>query len=190
MVVAKVMSATILEHDSLTQPSTAASRGPIIIWALVATLGLTIVGLIVGAPLARAYNHPEVAGSIYRIFSFVCHQLNDRSFHLAGYQFAVCSRCTGIYSGFAVAALIYPFARPLSRTETPARLWLLLAAMPLAVDFLLGYFSLWHNTHLSRYVTGALLGSVAVFFIMPGLMELTSFLQQRFRVKSQPGPQR
>jgi uncharacterized membrane protein len=92
----------------------------------------------------------------------------------------VCSRCTGLYVGFAVAALVYPLARSLKRTDTPSRLWLILATLPLAIDFALGYFSIWQNTHLSRFLTGALLSSVAVFYIMPGLIELSSAIGRHF----------
>jgi uncharacterized membrane protein len=50
---------------------------------------------------------------------------------------------------------------------------LFLAAAPLAIDFSLGFFGIWENTHLSRFVTGALLGSVAVLYVMPGLIDLS-----------------
>jgi uncharacterized membrane protein len=148
-------------------------------WVLITSLALALVAAIVTAPLAQAYGHPSVAATIYKAFSFVCHQIPERSFHLAGHQFGVCSRCTGLYAGFAVAALAYPLIRPLKTTATPARRWLLLAAVPLVIDFGLGYFSIWQNNHLSRFTTGALLGSVAVFYIMPGLIELSSNVRGR-----------
>jgi uncharacterized membrane protein len=145
-------------------------------WAVTATIALALVALIIGAPLAQANGHPAFASSIYKAFSFVCHQIPERSFHLAGHQFGVCSRCTGLYVGFAVAALIYPLARSLKRTDTPSLVWLILATLPLVIDFGLGYFSIWPNTHLSRFLTGALLSSVAVFYIMPGLIDLSSVI--------------
>ena len=144
---------------------------------------LALVGLIVSAPLLQS-SHPAFAASIYKTFSFVCHQIPERSFHLAGHQFGVCSRCTGLYVGFAVAALVYPLARSLQRTDTPSRLWLMLATLPLLIDFGLGYFSIWENTHLSRFLTGALLSSVAVFYIMPGLIDLCSAIVHRFNRES------
>ena len=66
-----------------------------------------------------------------------------------------------MYAGFAAAALVYPLARSLQRTDTPSRIWLVLATLPLAIDFGLGYFSIWPNTHLSRFLTGALLSGAA-----------------------------
>ena len=166
-------------HPVASPQPLASSSFATVTWAITATIGLALVALIIGAPLAQANGHPAFASSIYKAFSFVCHQIPDRSFHLAGHQFGVCSRCTGLYVGFAVAALIYPLARSLKRTDTPARLWLILATLPLAIDFGLGYFSIWENTHLSRFLTGALLSSVAVFYIMPGLIELSSAIRRR-----------
>jgi uncharacterized membrane protein len=173
------MSAAVVERKSLTDQSTTVSRRAIAVWAITCSIALAILGLIVVAPVSQAYGHPAVAASIYKIFSFVCHQIPERSFHLAGHQFAVCSRCTGLYAGFAIAALVYPLARSLTRTDTPSRLWLMLATLPLLIDFALGYFSIWENTHLSRFLTGALLSSVAVFYIMPGLIDLSSAIVRR-----------
>jgi uncharacterized membrane protein len=145
-----------------------------IVWSITAAISTTIVALIIAAPLSQAALHPQLAAAIYKAFSFVCHQIPDRSFHVAGNQFAVCSRCTGLYLGFAAALLVYPMVLSVKNIDAPRRVWLFLAALPLAIDFALGYFAIWPNTHLSRFLTGALLGSVAVFYIMPGLLELMS----------------
>jgi uncharacterized membrane protein len=171
------MSAAVVERELLAEQATRASRGAAVIWLFTSTVALAIIGLIVGAPFALAHGHPELAATIYRVFSFVCHQIPARSFYLGAFQFAVCSRCTGLYAGFAVASLVYPLARSLKDTDTPSPFWLILAALPLAIDFGLGYFSIWQNTHLSRFLTGALLSSVAVFYIMPGLIELGSAIR-------------
>ena len=151
-----------------------------LVWAFVVGIAFGLVGLIFAAPIAQASRHTALASAIYYGFSFVCHQIPERSFHLAGHKFAVCSRCTGLYSGFALAALVYPFVRSLKRPDTPRIFWLFLAAVPLGIDFSFGYFNVWHNTHLSRFMTGALLSSVAVFYILPGLIELSSTLAERF----------
>lgn len=152
-----------------------------IVWVFVVAVSFGLVSLIVAAPIAQAGGHPTLASAIYSAFSFVCHQIPERSFHLTGHKFAVCSRCTGLYSGFALAALVYPLVRSLKRTDTPRIFWLILAVVPLVIDFALGYFNIWHNNHLSRFVTGALLSSIAAFYIIPGLVELSSTVAQRFR---------
>jgi uncharacterized membrane protein len=168
------MSAAVVECATTSERAARTSAIAIAVWVSSAAFALAILGLIVTAPLAQANGHPDLAATIYRAFSFLCHQIPERSFHLAGHQFAVCSRCTGLYAGFAIAALGYPLTRSLKSTDTPPRIWLVLAALPLAIDFALGYFSIWPNNHLSRFTTGALLGAVAVFYIVPGLIDLSS----------------
>ena len=148
------------------------SRLASIVWIAVAAISLAIVGLIVAAPLAQAHGNSQFAASIYKTFSFVCHQIPERSFHLAGNKFGVCSRCTGLYSGLAVAVLAYPLARSLKDTATPSIVWLILAALPLAIDFSLGFFNIWANTHASRFATGALFSATTVFYIVPGLIDI------------------
>jgi len=148
-------------------------RRPLLTWSVLVFGCLAVLALIVGAPAALQTGHSFWGRAIYRSFSYVCHQLPERSFFLGEHQFAVCARCTGLYVGFALATLCYPMFRSLRRTEAPARKWLFLAAAPLALDFALGFFGLWQNTHSSRFLTGALLGGVAVFFVMPGLMDLS-----------------
>jgi len=154
-------------------PQSVSNRRPLLMWLIVATGCLAVMSLIVGAPLALNAGHPFWALTIYRAFSYFCHQIPERSFFIAGHQFAVCSRCTGLYGGFAAATFAYPLVRSLRQTEAPARKWLFLAAAPLAIDFALGYFDIWENTHSSRFATGALLGAVSVFYVMPGLMDLS-----------------
>jgi uncharacterized membrane protein len=131
------------------------------------------VSLIVIAPVAAAGGHSDVAQGIYRAFGTFCHQRPDRSYFIDGHKFAVCSRCTGLYFGFALTFLLYPLLRSLRNAATPPRIYLLLAAIPLAIDFSLTFFGVWENTHTSRLLTGALLGGAAVFYVVPGLVELS-----------------
>jgi len=149
------------------------TRRASLMWAVIATGCLITIALILGAPLALESGHPFFGLTIYRTFSYLCHQIPERSFFLAGHPFAVCSRCFGIYSGFATAAIFYPLFRSLKSIDTPSRKWLFLAAAPMAIDFSVEFLGLAQNTHLSRFVTGALLGSVAVLYVMPGLMDLS-----------------
>jgi uncharacterized membrane protein len=154
-------------------PQSGSNRRPLLMWIIAAGGSLVVMSLIVGAPLALDAGHPFWGLTIYRAFSYVCHQIPERSFFIAGHQFAVCSRCTGLYAGFTAATIVYPLVRSLRQTEAPARKWLFIAAAPLAIDFAVGYLGMWDNTHSSRFATGALLGAVAVFFVMPGLIDLS-----------------
>jgi uncharacterized membrane protein len=165
-------------------PQTVSNRRPLLVWLSAALGCLAVMSLILGAPLALNSGHPFWALTIYQGFSFVCHQIPERSFFIAGHPFAVCARCTGLYTGFTVATVAYPLVRSLRQTEAPARKWLFLAAAPLAIDFAVGYFGIWENTHSSRFATGALLGAVAVLYVMPGLMDLS--LREWRRADKQP----
>ena len=101
---------------------------------------LLLVSLIVVAPVAAASGHSELAHGIYGAFGTLCHQMPERSYFIAGHKFAVCSRCTGVYAGFAFTLLLYPLLRPLKTTVTPPRSLLLLAALPLLIDFSVTFF--------------------------------------------------
>jgi uncharacterized membrane protein len=150
----------------------------IIVWAIMVAVTLLFVSLIVIAPVALAHGHDSTALVIYNSFSKFCHQIPERSFYLDGHPFAVCARCTGIYFGFAAGVLCYPLVRSLKQSDAPARQWLLIALVPTALDFALDFFGVWQNTHLSRSLTGALLGAVAAFYVVPGLLALS---RMRFR---------
>jgi uncharacterized membrane protein len=154
-------------------PEERSLRRPIFVWSIAATLTLLFVSLIVVAPVALARGRVLAAFVLYEMFGRVCHQIPERAFYIEGHPFAVCARCTGIYFGFALGMLLYPLARSLRRGDAPARKWLLIALAPTLLDFALGFSGVWENTHLSRSVTGALLGGAVAFYVVPGLMDLS-----------------
>ncbi|HET8783255.1 MAG TPA: DUF2085 domain-containing protein [Pyrinomonadaceae bacterium] len=143
------------------------------IWLSSTIVVFAIVSLIVIAPLTGS-SHPEIAKSIYGGFALFCHQIPERSYFIAGHKFAVCSRCTGLYAGFALTLLCYPLLRSLRATDWPPPVWIVLSAVPMAIDFGLTFLGIWENTHTSRLLTGLLLGGVSVFYVMPGLAELAT----------------
>jgi uncharacterized membrane protein len=154
-------------------------RAPLVVWAVAAVAALIPASLIVAAPLLLARGHTALALPIYEAFSYLCHQLPERSLHLEGRKLAVCSRCTGLYFGFALSVLLYPLARSLKRVDTPHIGWLLLATVPIIVDWALGATGVWDNTHLSRFLTGALFSVTAAVYVVPGLVDLA----QSFRLR-------
>ena len=153
-------------------PQMVSTRRPFTAWLIVLAAALAFVSLIIAAPLlAAAHNGWSIA--IYQAFGFLCHQLPERSFFIAGHKLAVCSRCSGIYLGATMTLLVYPLIRSLRSVDPPARKWLFAAAIPLFVDFFLTFVGVWENTHTTRFVTGFIFGSAVVFYVMPGLVELS-----------------
>ena len=154
-------------------PQLVPTRRPLVFWLVSAIAVALLVSLIVIAPLAAASGHSELAQGIYGGFGIFCHQRPDRSYFIDGHKLAVCSRCTGLYAGFTFTLLIYPLLRSLRSAAIPPRRVLFLAAVPLLIDFSLTFLGIWENTHTSRLLTGALLGSVTVFYVMPGIVDLS-----------------
>jgi uncharacterized membrane protein len=166
-------------------PQVVPTRRPLMFWLISVTVVSFLVALIFVAPLAAAGGHPAGAEVIYRAFGIFCHQRPDRSYFIEGHKLGVCARCTGLYAGFAITLLLYPLIRSLRIAANPPRIYLILAALPLAIDFSLTFFGIWENTHTSRLLTGVLLGSVAVFYVMPGIVDLSL---RSWRVSETPKP--
>jgi uncharacterized membrane protein len=153
-------------------PQSVSVRRQLAVWLLISLGAVAISSAIIAAPLAMSSGHLLWALPLYQAFSLVCHQIPERSFFIAGHPFAVCARCFGLYAGFTLATITYPLVCSLKKTSAPPRKWLFIAAVPLVIDYGLGAFGIWNNTHSSRFITGALLGAVAVFYTMPGLLDL------------------
>ena len=157
-------------------------RRAFFVWSVAAILVAAWVLLILLAPFAEANNFPNVSRPLYKFFSFVCHQMPERSFYLENNPFGVCARCFGIYFGLFGGLFAYPFFRSISSTEEPLRrFWLFLAMLPMAFDWSLGFFGVWENTHWSRFFTGALLGAACAVFIVPALVEIAQLAARKIK---------
>ena len=128
---------------------------------------------IVAAPFARAGGLTGLSAPLYTFFGFICHQLPARSFYIGGEMFGVCSRCFGVYSGLLAGVVIYPLWRRIDEIEPLPRMWLFLSLIPMAIDWSLTFFGVWENTHLSRFMTGLILGVACSTYIVPAVVEIT-----------------
>ena len=147
------------------------------VWIVTIVVVLVWVGSIVAAPLLGL-------SSVYSFFSYVCHQIPDRSLHLDGHSLAVCTRCFGVYFGLLAGVLIYPLWRPIEEVEPIRRFWLFLSLIPVTIDWSLTMFGIWENTHISRFLTGMILGAACATFIVPALVEITrNFSARRLRTQ-------
>lgn len=152
-------------------------------WAIGFVVVFIWVFVIVLAPVLAANNLENISNPIYSFFSYLCHQIPERSFHIENHSFAVCSRCFGVYFGLFAGFLIYPLFRVIEDTEPLPRIWLFLSLVPIGIDWLLGVFGIWENTFLSRFSTGTILGIACAVFIVPAIVELGQLLSRKNTVK-------
>ena len=152
------------------------------VWMIGLAVVFVWVFAIVVAPMAKANGLIAFSSPLYHFFGFICHQISARSFHVACEQFAVCSRCFGAYCGLLFGFAIYPLWRNIVEIEPLPRFWLFLSLIPISVDWSLTIFGIWENTHLSRFVTGLILGVACATYIVPALVEITRNLSGRRRV--------
>lgn len=134
------------------------------------------------APLAASQPAPApywyaFAFLLYGAGSVVCHQLADRSFYVGAAQMPVCARCTGIYFGAAVVALVGAVGRRTRREALSAsgfsrtnrdRVRALVAAaiLPTIVTLIYEWSTGDTPSNAVRAVAGAPLGAVVAFVVM------------------------
>ena len=137
--------------------------------------------------LQHAGGFPEKLSDFgYLFFSKVCHQQEERSFHLFESKLGVCSRCVFIYAGFFLGTAYYPLKYRLSNIYPPS-VWILIAAvLLLSIDVVLDNTGIIPNSFLSRSVTGSIIGFVLPLYIIPGFVkffcEIFSFLRNKFSI--------
>lgn len=129
---------------------------------------LAWLGAVVLPGLAESW----LGAASHSFFSSICHQMPERSFWLTSGPMAVCTRCFGIYTGFFVGLLMWPYLSGLSRQLLNQPKLLLLFVVPTGIDFFLP------NTHWSRFLTGSLAAMPVALFVWVALEEFIN-LQSR-----------
>ena len=120
------------------------------------------LALVFAPPFAAPY------GEVVRwLLNTVCHQIPSRSFHLFGEPLGACHRCTGLYVGFALGVLVWPWLPRLAARLAAKPRWVGVFLLPLAIDWAIVV-----NTPESRFVTGL----VAAFPV--ALLPLVAFTQR------------
>ncbi len=139
-------------------------------WLLLANLAAGFyLGLPILAPYLMHIGHPLPARMIYTVYSFLCHQLPERSYFIFGYQMAICQRCVAMYGSILLGGLLFGLLRgglrPLSW-----KVYILLN-VPVAIDGVMQLVGLWESTWWLRTITGALFGISSVWLFYPYLEE-------------------
>lgn len=88
-----------------------------------------------------------------------CHQKSDRSFFIGNYQFPICARCTGIFVGYIIGVIIYPYIK-LNALAIAFALGLMF------IDWYLQYKNIISSTNLRRLFTGLLCGTAYIQIII------------------------
>jgi uncharacterized membrane protein len=152
------------------------SRHRTVVGIVAALTALWCAG-IVAAPLLR---HAGIGASalLYAFFGRVCHQLGARSWHLDGEPLGVCVRCASIYGAFALSLLVL-LARPSRWTRLPSFLPLGVVLAAMALDALLNIAGIMASTELHRLVTGAAVGALLPWYVIPLLLEAIDGVRRR-----------
>jgi uncharacterized membrane protein len=125
------------------------------------------------APLVEAAGRP--GGSLLRaVYAPVCHQLPERSLHLAGGAQAVCARCAGLYAGGVLGLIAGALWLVGTGRRRPHPWWLAAAAAPTFLDALLPRFGFPALDNLPRLVVALPAGAMPGLFLALAVAELCS----------------
>ena len=107
--------------------------------------------------------------------SSLCHQLEERSFSIDGFQMPLCARCLGLHLAFLVSAMLILVRRDPRLSGLPsARSMVAVGALmiPAMADVVLSYLGIIDSDNTRRVVTGALFGAVLAFVLVPFIRSL------------------
>ena len=99
-----------------------------------------------------------------------CHQREDRSFKIKGWQFPICSRCTGILVGQLLGILIYIFQFRIPIYISCIFLFIMF------LDWYIQYKKIRESTNIRRFITGTLAGVAQVAIFMEMIFMIWKFI--------------
>jgi uncharacterized membrane protein len=140
--------------------------------------------LIVAAPFLASFGGRSAltASYLYEMFSRVCHQIDSRSYHIAGFKFGVCIRCTAIYAFFFGGMLLFPLLKRTTIARQKASFILVISLIPMGIDVGLAALGIHESNAFTRTTTGMLFGLALSIVLVPTLEEVTDQLLSRFQL--------
>lgn len=143
-------------------------KGSSIIILLLAA-GMSLITILAFVPAWQQDGMAEWAGSwIVSFFRDVCHQQPDRMFEVGNSFPAICSRCTGIYSGITLG-LWASFAGVVYSVELPRTVVIsiiILTTLVIGIDIAAQWINLWEGTNFQRAVLGLIWGVAIVSIVL------------------------
>ena len=118
----------------------------------------------------------EIRTGLYSFFSYFCHQIPERSLTPYDvtfgaveifYKFPVCTRDLSFYFFLLIGVAAYTLFGSTDSKKVPDVIWLILAAVPMAIDGTTQLLGLRESTNLLRFLTGSLLGFVCAYYLIP-----------------------
>jgi uncharacterized membrane protein len=132
-------------------------------WALLAAAAATTLFALL--PVTPAWQ-------VRLLYAPICHQKIDRTLSLLGEPMAVCSRCSGLYFGAALAVLL---AAVIPRSLWwPNRIWFFAALAPTAIDAVLPWVGLPQLSLVPRHFVAWPAGFAVGWFLALGIAALVS----------------
>jgi uncharacterized membrane protein len=151
-----------------------AARVPTRLFAVLLTAAACAwIAAIVLSPVLHG-SVPLLSRSLDPIGSLVCHQRDERSFHLGGERLAVCGRCTGLYLAGALGALFGWLGR--ARVPSNTRAILLVAVLPTLATIASEWSGFANPGNAGRALAALPLGALAGWLFV-----------RMLRVEEQPG---
>jgi uncharacterized membrane protein len=100
----------------------------------------------------------------------ICHQLPSRSLNIGNLYLPVCSRCSGIYIGFTVSAIIlFIMFRKKENNLPPAYIIVIscLFILSTMTNGILSYLTPFSTSNNARFITGFLCGASVAIMLYP-----------------------
>lgn len=114
--------------------------------------------------------------------SYFCHQLAERTLHINDHLLPLCSRCTGIYSGFLIG-IIYQYIAVRKINRLPSLGIIVVSVMLILLLIIQGLgenYELWEFTNQGRFLIGIFCGSSISVIMFP----LFNYFVQKYQANA------